>query len=128
MGMRATHSDRHTERGRSSIDGMGLQALTPRAELGIILVAGAFSGMLAAIATHPFDVIKTRQQVTMFAGGKDTAAIGVRAAAREILRESGPQGFFAGLLPRLAKVSPACAIMISSFECGKMFWKHRTKG
>lgn len=35
---------------------------------------------------------------------------------------SGIKGIFAGLGPRLFKVTPACAIMISTFEYSKSFF------
>lgn len=41
---------------------------------------------------------------------------------RKIYREHGWRGLFTGTVPRLVKVSPACAIMISSFEYGKIFF------
>ncbi|XP_072431962.1 mitochondrial glutathione transporter SLC25A40-like isoform X2 [Chiloscyllium punctatum] len=40
-----------------------------------------------------------------------------------IVTESGFGGLFVGLLPRLMKVAPACAIMISSYEYGKSFFR-----
>lgn len=43
-------------------------------------------------------------------------------AIRDIYRGNGVSGLFAGLIPRLAKVAPACAIMIASFEYGKSFF------
>lgn len=39
-----------------------------------------------------------------------------REIARIIYREEGVKGFMKGWLPRAAKVGPACAIMISSYE------------
>jgi solute carrier family 25 protein 39/40 len=42
-----------------------------------------------------------------------------------VLSEAGPRGLFAGLGPRLAKVSPACAIMVGSYELGKAFFTHQ---
>ncbi|XP_067863080.1 mitochondrial glutathione transporter SLC25A40-like isoform X2 [Heptranchias perlo] len=40
-----------------------------------------------------------------------------------VVNESGYGGLFVGLLPRLMKVAPACAIMISSYEYGKSFFR-----
>lgn len=44
------------------------------------------------------------------------------AVFREIYSQYGVRGLFAGTTPRLIKVAPACAIMISSFEYGKIFF------
>lgn len=38
----------------------------------------------------------------------------------DIVREEGPRAIFAGLGARLAKVAPACAVMISSYEAAKL--------
>lgn len=87
------------------------------------MVAQAGSGALAATLTTPFDVVKTRQQI-LRQSSSPTAGPGPGTAAvmRQIVAESGRPGLFAGLGPRLAKVSPACAIMIASFEFGKVFF------
>ncbi|KFV18533.1 Solute carrier family 25 member 39, partial [Tauraco erythrolophus] len=42
---------------------------------------------------------------------------------RRIRAESGTRGLFAGFLPRVIKVAPACAIMISTYEFGKTFFQ-----
>ena len=42
--------------------------------------------------------------------------------AREIYREEGWRGLTRGITPRVVKVAPACAIMISSYELGKMYF------
>ena len=36
-----------------------------------------------------------------------------------IYQEEGTAGLFRGWVPRMLKVAPACAIMISSYEVGK---------
>lgn len=41
---------------------------------------------------------------------------------QKIYRQSGVRGLFAGITPRIIKVSPACAIMIATFEQSKQFF------
>ncbi|CEO95509.1 unnamed protein product (mitochondrion) [Plasmodiophora brassicae] len=79
--------------------------------------AGTMSGAFAAAVTTPFDVIKVRRQVARMnnAPAKSTLTL-----LREILHGEGVGSLFVGLAPRVAKVAPACAIMISSYEVGKM--------
>uniref|UniRef100_A0A1B0GMQ7 Mitochondrial carrier protein n=1 Tax=Phlebotomus papatasi TaxID=29031 RepID=A0A1B0GMQ7_PHLPP len=43
-------------------------------------------------------------------------------ALGKIYQLHGIRGLFAGIIPRLVKVAPACAIMLSSFEYGKAFF------
>ncbi|XP_068942328.1 mitochondrial glutathione transporter SLC25A40 isoform X2 [Petaurus breviceps papuanus] len=69
---------------------------------GINFTAGAMSGSIASIATLPFDVVKTQKQTRLWI--YDT-----------------PQG----LIPRLIKVAPACAIMVSTYEFGKAFFQQQ---
>jgi solute carrier family 25 protein 39/40 len=92
--------------------------------LAASFAAGAASGTVAAAVTLPFDVVKTRQQTflgeTMI--GVRTRCGGPIAVMRDIVRTQGAQGLFVGLTPRIAKVAPACAIMISSYEAGKAFF------
>jgi solute carrier family 25, member 39/40 len=48
------------------------------------------------------------------------------STTREIIRriyvQRGLPGLFSGLVPRVIKVAPACAVMISSYEYGKLFF------
>ena len=43
--------------------------------------------------------------------------------AKTIYKNHGVKGLFTGLLPRIFKVAPACAIMIATFEYGKQFFQ-----
>ena len=74
------------------------------------------------------DVIKTRRQIEFgekdinhFRPGKTSSS--TITTAKEIIATQGPRGLFAGLSPRILKVAPACAIMISSYEWCKRFFR-----
>ena len=97
--------------------------------------AGAVSGAFAAFVTTPFDVGKTRQQVYRHAGDDSASVQAAKEAVKKgqivpeemsmprlmyhIFREEGMSGLLKGWIPRVLKVAPACAIMISSYEVGK---------
>jgi solute carrier family 25 protein 39/40 len=83
-------------------------------EFGVAFASGSSSGILAAIVTHPFDLIKTRLQAEA-AASKDTQR-GTLQMWKQIVARDGTPGLFRGLSPRVAKVAPACGIMIASFE------------
>ena len=87
---------------------------------------GAFSGAIAAALTTPFDVAKTRQQlflkqdpVKSKIGSNRTCPSTTWNQLKEIWREDKWRGLTRGMGPRVAKVAPACAIMIGSYEFGK---------
>lgn len=87
----------------------------------IALASGSLSGAVAATITTPFDVIKTRRQVQAYRSAQCGTAVPCSTldTVRFIAREEGAGGLFAGVGPRVAKVAPACAIMIASYELGK---------
>lgn len=96
---------------------------------GFSFVAGAISGSIAATVTTPFDVIKTHEQIefgekVIFAEKpvKDVPSRGMLKRLSTIYAINGLRGVFSGLGPRLFKVAPACAIMISTFEYSKSFF------
>lgn len=100
--------------------------------------SGAISGAIASVVTTPFDVGKTRQQVYRQAGDSVSQAgpgSGPALAPQDrsmprllahIYKEEGIQGLFRGTTPRVLKVAPACAIMISTYELGKK-WAQRVQ-
>lgn len=86
-------------------------------EFAISFAVGSVSGSIAALVTHPFDVLKTRLQadaINSVDGARRGA--GVVPALTQTVRMEGFAGLFCGLAPRLAKVVPASGIMIGSFE------------
>lgn len=86
-------------------------------------LAGASSGAIAALATTPFDVGKTRQQTFMHDPKARTQNLPENRSMPRFLwhiyRTEGASGLFRGWAARCLKVAPACAIMISSYEVGK---------
>ncbi|CAG2115271.1 unnamed protein product [Medioppia subpectinata] len=91
-------------------------------------VSGATAGTVAAVLTLPFDVVKTHRQIELgemqiIAQNNTSNASKTRDILRRIYRQNGFRGLFSGIVPRVIKVAPACAIMISSYEFGKSFFK-----
>lgn len=88
--------------------------------------AGAVSGSIAAFCTVPFDVVKTHQQIefgeTVIYADKPGKPSSTFQIMFKIFKNNGIRGLYAGVIPRLIKVAPACAIMIASFEYGKSFF------
>lgn len=130
-----THA-RETARGRSRSGGASSrsrsQSRSREGHANTLIdsfAAGAISGAIASIATMPFDVGKTRQQVVKHPADRTAAAKTAAEILPEnrsmprflmhIFREEGMRGLFKGWIPRTMKVAPACAIMISSYEVSK---------
>ncbi|NXL93572.1 S2539 protein, partial [Alectura lathami] len=91
----------------------------------VSFVSGAISGTVAAVLTLPFDVVKTQRQIQL---GDSELHPGRAAPPPQLLApragvrgcRAGADGAVpAGFLPRVIKVAPACAIMISTYEFGK---------
>lgn len=97
--------------------------------------AGAGAGTIAAMVTLPFDVVKTHRQIELgeevaiqtkpkFAtSASTTTSNNTFAIMARIYSQRGIRGLFAGIVPRIIKVAPACAIMISTYEFGKAFFR-----
>lgn len=93
------------------------------------LTAGAAAGAIAAVSTLPFDVAKTHRQIEL--GERDLiepkfrttdTAHKTKDILKRIYKQSGVPGLFSGIVPRVIKVAPSCAIMISCYEIGKQFF------
>ncbi|XP_037130440.1 solute carrier family 25 member 40 isoform X1 [Syngnathus acus] len=99
---------------------------TSEPTFAMTFMSGAMSGTIASILTLPFDVVKTRRQVEL--GELQAMNLSHKASStvtvmKKIVMQHGVKGLFAGFLPRVVKVAPACAIMISSYEMGKDFFR-----
>mmetsp|Transcript_15956 Transcript_15956/g.24156 ORF Transcript_15956/g.24156 Transcript_15956/m.24156 type:complete len:365 (-) Transcript_15956:77-1171(-) len=88
-------------------------------------INGALSGMIAAACTTPFDVVKTRrQQILSSSSSSSSLAESTYGTMQSILQTEGLTGLWRGNATRMFKVAPACAIMISCYEVGKLvLWK-----
>ena len=91
------------------------------------LIAGAVSGATAALVTNPLDVVKTHMQVSL--GESHRKRLSLLEVVRRVASEHGISGLYTGLVPRIAKIAPACAIMISTYESFKKYFteKNRSK-
>jgi len=81
----------------------------------VAFVSGAGSGILAAFIVSPFDVLKTRRQALLMAPLSNDITSTIPLLSR-ILRTEGIVALYAGLMPRMAKIAPACGIMIACYE------------
>ncbi|KAK9291304.1 hypothetical protein L1049_019249 [Liquidambar formosana] len=91
--------------------------------LGANFSAGFVAGSLAAAATCPLDVAKTRRQIE-----KDpTRALRMttRQTLIEVWRDGGMKGLFTGVGPRVGRAGPSVGIVISFYEVVKFVLHHR---
>jgi solute carrier family 25, member 39/40 len=79
-------------------------------------LSGAISGTTAALLTSPFDTLKTRKQALIMTAAGDGSRTATMPLLAEIVRTEGSSALFAGLIPRIAKIAPACGIMIACYE------------
>lgn len=84
------------------------------------LIAGALAGSVAALVTVPFDVIKTHWQIEL--GSSTHTSSSSYHMITKLWSQKGLRGLFAGATPRLIKVAPACALMITAYESFKSFF------
>eukprot|EP00927_Polykrikos_kofoidii_P064556 TRINITY_DN5988_c0_g1_i1.p1 TRINITY_DN5988_c0_g1~~TRINITY_DN5988_c0_g1_i1.p1 ORF type:complete len:368 (+),score=49.97 TRINITY_DN5988_c0_g1_i1:80-1105(+) len=94
---------------------------------GYFLSSG-LSGIVAAAATSPMDVVKTSLQTREFPIGTATsgacgappaavsASSGIMWAVRDIFRRRGVRGFFHGVGPRVCLAAPSAAICWGTYQ------------
>ncbi|KAD3068380.1 hypothetical protein R6Q59_017776 [Mikania micrantha] len=85
-------------------------------------VGGGMSGITAATATYPLDLIRTR----LAAQRSSIYYNGIWHAFRTICRDEGAFGLYKGLGPTLLGVGPSIAISFSVYDTLRSYWKsHR---
>ncbi|KAH7578019.1 hypothetical protein ACOSP7_000875 [Xanthoceras sorbifolium] len=101
---------------RSILSVMGDEARATSV-LGANFTAGFIAGSIAAAATCPLDVAKTRRQIE-----KDPMRalnMNTRQTLREIWRDGGMKGLFTGMGPRVGRAGPSVGIVVSFYEVVK---------
>ena len=79
--------------------------------------AGASASALAALVTHPFDVVKTRSQLAVAVPVPvDGSAARFSSGLAALYRAGGVPALYRGLSMRLATVIPGSAIVITVYE------------
>lgn len=58
-------------------------------------------------------------------GVRSLGAGSLRTVLREVVTRHGYAGLYAGLVPRMAKIAPACGIMIASYETCKDYFSRQ---
>ncbi|XP_072030740.1 mitochondrial glutathione transporter SLC25A39-like isoform X2 [Amphiura filiformis] len=93
----------------------------------VSFASAAIAGVIAAFFTNPFDVVKTHRQIEL--GEMDALKDKKKHPSstwlimRRIYTQSGMRGLYSGFAPRVGRITPALAIMLSSYEVGKVFFK-----
>lgn len=84
-----------------------------------VFLAGSTGSLIAAVITHPFDVIKTQKQLTTTASTDATLSLGSVGSIVHIVKQEGFYGVFRGLSMRLLTVIPGSAILVTVYEAVK---------
>ena len=80
-------------------------------------LVGSFSGAIAAAATTPLDVIKTR---LMLGGDKHGVPYtGIGDVARRVVQHEGPLAMFSGISPRVFWISIGGFFFFGAYEGAK---------
>ncbi|CAN6994290.1 hypothetical protein IGI04_017381 [Brassica rapa subsp. trilocularis] len=90
--------------------------------IGANFTAGFVAGAVAAAATCPLDVAKTRRQIEK---DRDRAMkMTTRQTLAEIWRDGGMRGMFSGAGARVGRAGPSVAIVVSFYEVVKYGLHH----
>ncbi|KAI3427269.1 hypothetical protein D9Q98_007201 [Chlorella vulgaris] len=87
--------------------------------LRVQLLAGGVAGGLAAAATTPLDVVKTRLQLEGLSSATRYNTTSVRPVLQRIMREEGAAALWRGWQPRVLFHAPSAAICWGIYETAK---------
>ncbi|EOA16714.1 hypothetical protein CARUB_v10004914mg [Capsella rubella] len=83
---------------------------------------GFVAGSIAAAATCPLDVARTRRQIEKDPGR--ALIMTTRQTLIEVWRDGGMRGLFTGMGPRVARAGPSVGIVVSFYEVVKYVLHH----
>ncbi|CZR58250.1 uncharacterized protein PAC_08141 [Phialocephala subalpina] len=101
------------------------RSMSERSMVTQIACGAGVAAMCSAAFIHPLELVKTRYQVATsdtvaavggVVGSRSSDQEGLRQVVRNVMRESGPKGFYAGFLPTLMRSVPSSTIMMVVFE------------
>ncbi|OQS01949.1 tricarboxylate transporter [Thraustotheca clavata] len=77
----------------------------------VSLVGGMTAGIFSTFGNNPFDVLKTKMQ-----GLKGAQYASTWDCAKQIMKNEGFLGFYAGTIPRLGRVIPGQGVIFMSYD------------
>jgi len=83
----------------------------------VVGIAGALAGLSSALLTMPFDVIRTRMQVTV--DPVTSKPYNFKSTVNILYKTEGWRGFYIGLSPRLMTLIPTTFLLMLAFETAK---------
>ncbi|XP_016205291.1 mitochondrial carrier protein MTM1 isoform X4 [Arachis ipaensis] len=110
---------------RKKLLGLVGDEATAAAILGANFTAGFVAGTVAAAATCPLDVAKTRRQIEK--DRERALKMTTRTTLIEIWRDGGLRGLFTGVGPRVGRAGPSVGIVVSFYEVVKHALHRRQK-
>ncbi|XP_061348118.1 mitochondrial carrier protein MTM1 isoform X2 [Gastrolobium bilobum] len=102
---------------RKLLNLVGGDDATALSVLGANFSAGFVAGTIAAGATCPLDVAKTRRQIER--DPVRALKMSTRQTLMEVWRDGGLKGLFTGLGPRVGRAGPSVGIVVSFYEVVK---------
>ncbi|KAL9656947.1 hypothetical protein ABK040_007038 [Willaertia magna] len=89
----------------------------------IHFLAGGISGSIAAVATQPLDVLKTRFQssANLYNENSSNTRFKLISSLKQTFQKEGIHGLFRGLIPNIAGIFPSRAIYFATYSGTKEF-------
>ena len=81
-------------------------------EIMVNILCGSVSGMITATVTNPLDVVKSRYSIS-------AGALTIKQSYTHIIVAEGYRGLLRGLVPRVMKIAPSCALVITTYDIVK---------